>query len=98
MKNTEYHCFVVLTDEGKWGRGETLAEAEKNAGIRKGTHCGIVRKLNIQNDKHRLTAKTLATLSEYERAFGLKIGDFRPPEVTDYGTILYYGTMYTLEY
>jgi len=92
------HWFLVITDAGRWGRGLTLAEARKNAHLGK-TDRGrkVFVQLNIQTGFDKIDADRLTSIKKTDPNTDLKIGDFCPPTVNEYGASVYYGRMIPIE-
>ena len=111
MANTstrEYITFanyLVATDQGRWGRGETMREALDNAAALN-IKTGKIRKnvkvfawLNIQSQSDCLTEDQVNAL-ESDRHFnvtGYKPGEYMKPWIDGYGSPHYYGVLKELE-
>jgi hypothetical protein len=97
--------YLVATDQGRWGRGETMREAIENAAALN-IKTGKIRKdvkvmawLNIQSQSDCLTEDRVKAL-ESDRHFGVtgyKPGEYMKPWIDCYGSPRYYGLLKELD-
>jgi hypothetical protein len=97
--------YLVATDQGRWGRGETMREALDNASALN-IKTGKIRKnvkvfawLNIQSESDCLTEDRVKELesNRFCRVTGYKAGEYMRPWIDDYGSPHYYGILKELD-
>ena len=101
---SHYTQYLAATSEGRWGRGDDLKTALKNANAlnksqtkpKKGIE--IVAYINIQREEDKLTQERIDALANgpFIKVTGYEPGDFMLPWIDDYGCPHHYGILETI--
>jgi hypothetical protein len=93
--------YLVATSEGRWGRGDDLQTALKNAialnkaetKLKKGI--SVFTYINIQLEEDRLTQERIEALASdrHCQVTGYNVGEFMAPWIDNYGSPHYYGIL-----
>jgi hypothetical protein len=96
-----YTQYLVATSEGRWGRGDDLKTALKNANAlnksqtkpKRGIE--IFAYINIQLEDDRLTQERVDALAKgpFVKVTGYEPGEFMLPWIDDYGSPHHYGIL-----
>jgi hypothetical protein len=100
----KFKYFVALTNEGYWGRGDTLIKALRNAdAINKNKqlkrNVNVLAFINLQKDGDQMTKDQFA--SDKSRGIthkGYQVGDWMKPFVDDYGSVNYKGVLIKIDF
>lgn len=94
MKKTAFKKYLIATNMGKWGRGDTMLKALENACALNGKRTGVRRGIktmawiNLQMEDDRLTKEDIVAMSnnQHLNITGYQVGDFMEPWITCYGS------------
>jgi hypothetical protein len=99
----KFKYFIALTNEGYWGRGNTLIKALRNADAindnkKLKNNIEIIAYMNLQQDGDQMTedqiVKDKANGIEHK---GYKSGDWMKPFVDDYGSVNFKGALIKID-